>query len=119
MASVALQGLPRAYYGVARSFNACSMADITPEKGKYVLLQEGGCQNNSSTEDAACKTKVSSQKSLGHWMGEGPRSGARSAGNLGIWLETVIPSTRTEDSQIPKERNQDSRTQKPRSHDKG
>lgn len=54
IASIALQGLPRMYHGVARSFDACSMGDITPERVKYALLQEEGrTQQNASTEEAA------------------------------------------------------------------
>lgn len=55
VASIALQGLPKAYFCVARSFDACSMKDVTPEKVKYALLQEESRQENSS-EVAAYKT---------------------------------------------------------------
>ncbi|XP_064462484.1 uncharacterized protein LOC135373169 [Ornithodoros turicata] len=52
VASVGLQGLARSYYGVARSFDACSMANVTPGKVKYALLQ-GGRQTTSTDEAAA------------------------------------------------------------------
>lgn len=63
IASIALQGLPRMYHAVARSFDACSMGDITPERVKYALLQEEGrTQQNTAPEEAAYKVGVSSGK---------------------------------------------------------
>lgn len=61
VASIALQGLPPAYHSVARSFDACSMVDITPGRVKYALLQEEGRQN-TLTENVAYKARTFSWK---------------------------------------------------------
>lgn len=58
LAAIAIQGLPRSYYGVARSFDVCSMSDITPDKVKYALLQEEQRQKKDSADEAACRANA-------------------------------------------------------------
>lgn len=59
LAAIAIQGLPKAYYGVARSFDICALADVTPDKVRYALLREEERLNQCNTADeAACNVKV-------------------------------------------------------------
>lgn len=63
LAAIAIQGLPRAYHGVARSFDVCAMGDITVEKVRYALLREEQRQKqDEAADEAACRAKVRARK---------------------------------------------------------
>lgn len=65
IASIAIQGLPRSYHGVARTFDVCPASDLTPEKVRYALLREEQRQtDNGLTDEAAYK--VQSHHSQGY-----------------------------------------------------
>lgn len=59
VASIAIQGLPRSYHGVARSFDVCSPSDLTPQKVRYALIrEEQRLTANESTDETAYQVKM-------------------------------------------------------------
>lgn len=66
LAAIAIQGLPRTYRGVARSFDICAMADVTPEKIRYALIrEEQRLKEDDSTDEAAYKAGIRMTKASG------------------------------------------------------
>lgn len=58
LSAIAIQGLPKSYHGVARSFDICSMEDITPDKVQYALMREEERLKQDDATEAACKARV-------------------------------------------------------------